>query len=285
MSNDELADRSFVVADDEPFSRDMLRSMLNQLRPRLVTTVANGVEALAALRADAAYYDCVITDFKMEPMNGLELLKTIRMGAPDIRRGLPVIMVTGHSGADLIGSALALDANGFLAKPISTATLWGRLKRVLSDVTPLRPAVAYSVIPTRAASVSGEPAPEPEREPVPQMPYAQALRPKVKPKPPTATPSRMSQPAAPSRAAASRAAAAAASPAPEPPPGVRMISCALKEVPAGAVLARDFTTRAGATLLTANNMLSQRLLARLRDLVDIDTVIDQIWIYEQESKP
>ena len=84
--SDELADRSFLVADDEPFSRDLLRSMLNQLRPRRVITVTNGAEALEALRADSAYYDCVITDFKMEPVNGLELLKTIRIGTTDIRR-------------------------------------------------------------------------------------------------------------------------------------------------------------------------------------------------------
>jgi two-component system chemotaxis response regulator CheY len=246
--NDELADRSFVVADDEPFSRDMLRSMLNQLRPRRVTTVASGAEALAALRAHEAYYDCVITDFKMEPVNGLELLKTIRMGTPDIRRALPVIMVTGHSGTDLIGSALALDANGFLAKPISTATLWGRLKRVLADVTQLRPAVAYSVIPTRTAESPDEP-----EEPLPRV---HTLRPKVKAKP--------GEPAA-------------------PPPARRMICCSLQEVPAGSMLAKDFTTRAGATLLTANNPLSQRLLGRLRDLVDIDTVVNQVWIYEQDS--
>jgi hypothetical protein len=57
----------------------------------------------------------------------------------------------------------------------------------------------------------------------------------------------------------------------------------LKEVPVGSVLARDFTSRAGATLLTANNALSTRLLTRLRDLVDIETVVDQVWIYEPDA--
>jgi DNA-binding response OmpR family regulator len=194
----------------------------------------------------------------MEPVNGLELLKAIRVGSPNVRRGLPVIMVTNHSATDLVGSALALDANGFLAKPISAEMLCSRIARVLGDSTPLRPALAYSVVPTRPAS-SAEPKPAPSPD------YDAEFRARG-----FATASAMKQPRT------------AKPPAPAPSDPRRMICCTLEEVPAGSILARDFTSRSGATLLTASNKLTERMLTRLRDLVDIETVVNQVWIYDAD---
>jgi CheY-like chemotaxis protein len=51
----------------------------------------NGNEALAKFEHDK--FDLVVTDYRMEGMDGLELAKRIRQQAPE----LPVIIVTGYA--------------------------------------------------------------------------------------------------------------------------------------------------------------------------------------------
>jgi hypothetical protein len=58
------------------------------------------------------------------------MLKEIRAGHGAIPRDLRVIMLTGHSGFDPVGSALLLDVDAFLAKPASRQALENCLDRV-----------------------------------------------------------------------------------------------------------------------------------------------------------
>jgi CheY-like chemotaxis protein len=118
-----LTGRKVLVVDDVRFTRTTLVKILRQIGDPTVFEAADGEAALAALEGEAAGTELIITDLTMPKLDGLGLLKEIRAGHGAIPRDLVVIMLTGHSGLDPIGSALLLDVDAFLAKPTSRQAL------------------------------------------------------------------------------------------------------------------------------------------------------------------
>lgn len=126
----DLSGRKVLVVDDVRFTRTTLVKMLSQFGAPEVFEAPDGEAALAALEGEAAGAECVITDLEMPKLDGLGLLKEIRTGHGAVPRDLVVIMLTGHSGFDPIGTALRLDVDAFLAKPASKLALESCLDRV-----------------------------------------------------------------------------------------------------------------------------------------------------------
>lgn len=91
----------------------------------------------------SAHEHCVITDFKMPDTNGLQLLKAIRCGETSIPRDTPVILLTGFSEDFVVSTALQLDVNAFVLKPVSRDTLWQKIGRVLTMRAPVKLPGAY----------------------------------------------------------------------------------------------------------------------------------------------
>lgn len=248
----ELTDQPFLVVDDEVLSLDVVRRMLSILGATVVTA-GDGVAAIDALKSTAGVFGCVITDFDMPKMNGLELLKTIRMGTAGIPREMPVIMLTGHADTDLVGTALALDANGFIVKPVSQRVLVDRLSRVLNEPPLIRPALAYKVV--QALTLAD-----------------------IRKKPPTDAPP-------PPRSSATDARPAGSVMSTPMPKGIGIPSGeALRSLDAtveNTVLSRDIHTRNGVQLLAAGEVLTPRLVERLRDLKKADEPQLEVWVRAQ----
>ncbi|PYT10648.1 MAG: DNA-binding response regulator [Acidobacteria bacterium] len=99
-----------LVVDDEPNVRKVLGAMLEQAG-YLTTRAATGDEALGLVRAQDP--DLVITDLKMPGMDGLDLLRRLKEGFPEI----PVILLTAHGTVEAAVEAMKQGALDFLAKP------------------------------------------------------------------------------------------------------------------------------------------------------------------------
>lgn len=139
-----------LIADDESFSRKMVVEMVRSVWPHAILPVSNGADAMVELSGPAGgEIVALISDFNMPCVNGLQLLKAIRMGIENLRRDLPVIMLTGHADRGLIGSAIALDVDAFLAKPVAKTTLAEKVKRVLATERSVKSADAYASIEVR----------------------------------------------------------------------------------------------------------------------------------------
>jgi len=117
-----------LIVDDEVFVRRLVRRMLSGLSVSEVVEAADGQEALKLLRKFKA--DIVICDYQMEPMNGLDFIKAVRSGGdPDIRRDVPIIMLTGDSDTSVLTTAMALDVDAFVRKPIGKDAFKEKIQR------------------------------------------------------------------------------------------------------------------------------------------------------------
>src|SRR5207249_11945465 len=86
------AGRRILFVDDEASIARLAQVMLKALG-HTATTFGKPADALAALRADPAGLDLVITDLTMPGMTGVELARGVRQIRPDI----PIILSSGYA--------------------------------------------------------------------------------------------------------------------------------------------------------------------------------------------
>jgi DNA-binding NtrC family response regulator len=99
-----------LVVDDEPIALRNLERVLEK-EGYEVSTAASGQSALRQLRLKA--FDVVLTDLRMEKVDGLQVLTRSKEVDPDIE----VILVTGYAAVDTAIEAMKRGAYHYLAKP------------------------------------------------------------------------------------------------------------------------------------------------------------------------
>ena len=107
-----------LLVDDEPELRRMLRRALIRAGFEVIEA-ANGRLAMQLLGQYA--FEAVVSDVRMPDMDGLELLRRIKVEAPTV----PVVLMSGSCG---LANAIALrdcGAFAFLDKPVQLETLRG----------------------------------------------------------------------------------------------------------------------------------------------------------------
>src|SRR3954453_11728196 len=90
-----------LIVDDYKTMLRIIRNLLKQLDFNNVEEATDGQEALAKLRA--GQFSLVISDWNMQPMTGLDLLKEVRADAQ--LRELPFIMITAESKTENVVAA------------------------------------------------------------------------------------------------------------------------------------------------------------------------------------
>jgi len=118
------AQQNILIVDDEEIARTNMEHVLKK-DGYSCRSANNGLEALAVLAAEDI--DLVITDLKMEHMDGIELLQQINRVSPEI----PVIMVTGFATVSSAVEALKKGAANYLGKPVNLDELRKIVKEVL----------------------------------------------------------------------------------------------------------------------------------------------------------
>ncbi len=113
-----------LVVDDDP---GLLRLLTIRLRAENydVEAVENGVQALAA--ASRFRPDLVISDLRMDQLDGIGLLKELQNRWP----GLKVIMLTAHGTIPDAVQATQMGAFGFLTKPVEKQELLSQVQKAL----------------------------------------------------------------------------------------------------------------------------------------------------------
>ncbi|XKH60324.1 chemotaxis response regulator CheY [Halomonas sediminis] len=121
---------SFLVVDDFPTMRRIVRSLLKELGFTNVEEAEDGQDALNKLRAGS--FEFVVSEWNMPNLDGLEMLKEIRQD--DALKHLPVLMVTAEAKKQNIIAAAQAGVNGYVVKPFTTATLEEKLNKIFDKM-------------------------------------------------------------------------------------------------------------------------------------------------------
>lgn len=117
-----------VIADDDPFLRDLVRQKLGVLGYR-VFLARDGLEAVN--RAYETRPDLIVLDMLMPEMNGLETLRHLKAD-PELA-SIPVLMLTASKTESDVRAAIRLGAAGYLAKPFQLDQFSERIRRILQE--------------------------------------------------------------------------------------------------------------------------------------------------------
>ena len=142
--------RILVVEDDE-FTRKIILRVLHDFGFSNITDTDSAVSAIKLFEGNT--FDLIITDVNMSGMNGLELIRLIRSGKTHAKPETRIMVLSSFSQTQILGTALALDINGFLVKPIIPALLEEKLAQAMSEHIHLHSPLAYESVRTELKSL------------------------------------------------------------------------------------------------------------------------------------
>ena len=116
--------KKILVVDDEPRMCESLNRLLSKEGYAIVTS-SGAVDALEEVGKEP--FDVVITDVKMPEVDGVSLLKSLKVMNPRIK----VIMMTAYGDVDSYLASMNLGAVEYLMKPIN----FDELKKILGRLT------------------------------------------------------------------------------------------------------------------------------------------------------
>ncbi|MFW6151762.1 MAG: sigma-54-dependent transcriptional regulator, partial [Verrucomicrobiota bacterium] len=113
-----------LLVDDEPSILSVLTTLL-KAEGYEVTSALGGVKAKELLQAED--FDLMLSDIRMSPINGMELLKLAHQEKP----AMGVIMLTAYGSVETAIEALKLGAFDYVTKPFKVDELLITVQRAL----------------------------------------------------------------------------------------------------------------------------------------------------------
>lgn len=120
-------DMNILVVDDYQTMIRIIKNLLKQLGFNNADEATDGGMALEKI--GAKNYGLIISDWNMEPMTGIDLLKKVRGSGNKV----PFIMVTAESKTENVLAAREAGVNNYIVKPFNADTLKTKLTSVLGE--------------------------------------------------------------------------------------------------------------------------------------------------------
>jgi two-component system chemotaxis response regulator CheY len=127
-----VSDPRFLIVDDFPTMRRVMRALLKEIGFERAEAAANGAVALRMLRESK--FDFVISDIPMPDMDGFELVSAMR--ADESLKDLPVLMVAAETRADEVARCRDSDAASYIVKPFTRVVLEEKLRQTAPHLFP-----------------------------------------------------------------------------------------------------------------------------------------------------
>lgn len=252
-----LSKTTFLVADGKAMYREMVQTALLGAGAKSVKHATSVDKAIETLNRYGQEISCVICDWDMEPVGGLELLRMIRCHTlAKTSPRTPVVILTARADANAVKAAMALDVNGFAVAPLSFEKLVKTVAAALTRTWILHQPSHYAVVP-RIETHNRPPPTRVHTGKDPQRHDPQHTR----------------------KAAAQRQASAA-------PRSTKLINIhmtSLANVHPGDILARDLHDKDGQLLLSAGATLKQAIIDRLLGVAGGHADSYHLWIGTREA--
>ena len=120
------ANLKVLVVDDQQSMRGLMKYCLGENGINKVTEAKNGKDAIDKLQFD--HFDLIISDWNMDEVDGLTLLKVVRKHPKTAKT--PFIMATGQKDQEQVQLAIKNGVNNYIVKPFNAATMRQRIEQV-----------------------------------------------------------------------------------------------------------------------------------------------------------
>lgn len=116
-----------MIVDDYNTMLRIMKNLLRQLDFENIEEASDGSAALQKLKMGR--FGLVISDWNMQPVTGLDLLRSVRADAE--LKHLPFIMVTAESKTENVITAKQAGVSNYIVKPFTAETLKTKMESVL----------------------------------------------------------------------------------------------------------------------------------------------------------
>jgi two-component system chemotaxis response regulator CheY len=122
---------NILIVDDYQTMLRIIKNLLKQIGFNNVDEATDGSMAYEML--EKKVYGLVISDWNMEPMTGLDLLKKVRASGERFKN-IPFIMVTAESKTENVIAAKQAGVNNYIVKPFNAETLKTKIESVVGSI-------------------------------------------------------------------------------------------------------------------------------------------------------
>ncbi len=122
---------SVLIVDDQQSMRGICKYILNQLGFKEITEAKSGRDALGKL--EKTKIDLVISDWNMDDIDGLTLLKVLRKHPKTAK--MPFIMATGRSDKEQVQEAISCGVNNYIIKPFDAGSMKKKIEAVIGALS------------------------------------------------------------------------------------------------------------------------------------------------------
>jgi two-component system chemotaxis response regulator CheY len=134
MADGYLKNVNLLVVEDNDFDRRIITNVLKVFGARQVSYAHDGKEAWELFKNSD--FDLVLTDWIMEPVDGIALARRIRDADHSPNPFIPIIMVTARSTHAAIFKARDAGVTEIVVKPLSPHALYSRIHAVIERPRP-----------------------------------------------------------------------------------------------------------------------------------------------------
>lgn len=122
-----MASYSFLIIEDSPTMRQLIRFALNRIPGAEVIEASDGVDGLKKLSSSKV--DLILTDINMPIMDGLKLVSLVRSN--DSYKDIPIVIITTEGAQEDKDRAMALGADAYITKPVQATALLSTVQGLL----------------------------------------------------------------------------------------------------------------------------------------------------------
>jgi len=124
-----LKELTVLVVEDSELMMEVIVGILTKLGFGQILRAPDGEQGFSVFQRMKP--DLIITDWHMEPVDGLEMTRWIRRNKYSVKRTIPIILMTGFTEQSRITNARDVGITEILVKPFTANELARRLMHVI----------------------------------------------------------------------------------------------------------------------------------------------------------